>query len=579
MSVRLGIVMDPIARINFKKDSSLAMLLAAQARGWSLFYMEQQDLYQKAGVARGRMRPLKVFNDASRWFELEAESDQPLHELDVILMRKDPPFDNEFVYSTYLLEQAERAGALVVNRPQSLRDCNEKFFATQFTQCTPPTMVSRRSDILREFAAEHRDIILKPLDGMGGSSIFRHREGDPNLSVILETLTQHGSQQIMAQRYLPEIKDGDKRILMIDGEPVPYCLARIPAQGETRGNLAAGGRGVAQPLSERDRWIAAEVGPHLRERGLLFADFAPRQPPRSAMNAAVLKSPSAAAGVRPADRLGFTLFIAAILHVAFILGVGFSMPAPSQISKTLEITLATFKSDKAPEKADYLAQMNQQGSGTLEHKAAPKTTEVAPFQDNQVKKVAPPATPKQARSEEAPKAAVTTTRQRQQKAPSKTQAQKAEQVAKPAPHFDSTQLSAEIASLEADLAKEQQAYAKRPRIHRLSAASTMRDKGAWYKEDWRKKIERIGNLNYPDEARRQKLYGSLRLLVSINRDGTIYEVQVLESSGEPILDQAAQRIVRLAAPYAPFSGDLADIDRLEIIRTWRFERGDRLSSK
>ncbi len=201
------------------------------------------------------------------------------------------------------------------------------------------------------------------------------------------------------------------------------------------------------------------------------------------MNAAVLKSPSAAAGVRPADRLGFTLFIAAILHVAFILGVGFSMPAPSQISKTLEITLATFKSDKAPEKADYLAQMNQQGSGTL------------------------------------------------------------------------------------------------PRIHRLSAASTMRDKGAWYKEDWRKKIERIGNLNYPDEARRQKLYGSLRLLVSINRDGTIYEVQVLESSGEPILDQAAQRIVRLAAPYAPFSGDLADIDRLEIIRTWRFERGDRLSSK
>ncbi|MDO2923231.1 energy transducer TonB [Pseudomonas aeruginosa] len=298
------------------------------------------------------------------------------------------------------------------------------------------------------------------------------------------------------------------------------------------------------------------------------------------MNAAVLKSPSAAAGVRPADRLGFTLFIAAILHVALILGVGFSMPAPSQISKTLEITLATFKSDKAPEKADYLAQMNQQGSGTLEHKAAPKTTEVAPFQDNQVKKVAPPATPKQARSEEAPpKAAVTTTRQRQQKAPSKTQAQKAEQVAKPAPHFDSTQLSAEIASLEADLAKEQQAYAKRPRIHRLSAASTMRDKGAWYKEDWRKKIERIGNLNYPDEARRQKLYGSLRLLVSINRDGTIYEVQVLESSGEPILDQAAQRIVRLAAPYAPFSGDLADIDRLEIIRTWRFERGDRLSSK
>jgi len=270
MSVRLGIVMDPIAQISFKKDSSLAMLLAAQARGWQLFYMEQQDLYQKENVARGRMRPLKVFYDPARWFELEEEVDQPLSELDVILMRKDPPFDNEFVYSTYLLEQAETAGTLIVNKPQSLRDCNEKYFATLFPQCAPPTVVSRRSDILREFAAEHRDIILKPLDGMGGSMIFRHREGDPNLSVILETLTRHGQEQVMAQRYLPAIKDGDKRILMIDGEPVEYCLARIPAQGETRGNLAAGGRGVAQPLTERDRWIAAQVGPELRKRGLLF---------------------------------------------------------------------------------------------------------------------------------------------------------------------------------------------------------------------------------------------------------------------------------------------------------------------
>ncbi|QRY80939.1 glutathione synthase [Pseudomonas sp. PDNC002] len=270
MSVRLGIVMDPIAQISFKKDSSLAMLLAAQARGWQLFYMEQQDLYQKENVARGRMRPLKVFYDPAHWFELEDEVDQPLSDLDVILMRKDPPFDNEFVYSTYLLEQAEAAGTLVVNRPQSLRDCNEKYFATLFPQCAPPTVVSRRSDILREFAAEHRDIILKPLDGMGGSMIFRHREGDPNLSVILETLTRHGQEQVMAQRYLPAIKDGDKRILMIDGEPVEYCLARIPAQGETRGNLAAGGRGVAQPLTERDRWIAAQVGPELRKRGLLF---------------------------------------------------------------------------------------------------------------------------------------------------------------------------------------------------------------------------------------------------------------------------------------------------------------------
>lgn len=270
MSVRLGIVMDPIASISYKKDSSLAMLLAAQARGWSLFYMEQRDLYQGTGQARARMRPLKVFADATRWFELGEEQDSALGELDVILMRKDPPFDMEFVYSTYLLEQAERDGVLIVNKPQSLRDCNEKLFATQFPHCTPPTLVSRRADILREFAATHGDVILKPLDGMGGASVFRHRQGDPNLSVILETLTQHGHQQIMAQAYLPQIVDGDKRILMIDGEPVPYCLARIPASGETRGNLAAGGRGEARPLTERDRWIAAQVGPTLREKGLLF---------------------------------------------------------------------------------------------------------------------------------------------------------------------------------------------------------------------------------------------------------------------------------------------------------------------
>ena len=261
MSVRVGIVMDPIASISYKKDSSLAMLLAAQKRGWELFYMEQRDLYQAEGQARARMRPLKVFANPEKWFELEAEQDALLSDLDVILMRKDPPFDMEFVYSTYLLEQAESAGVLVVNKPQSLRDCNEKLFATLFPQCTPPTIVSRRPDVLREFADHHGDVILKPLDGMGGH---------PNLSVILETLTLHGQQQIMIQGYLPAIVDGDKRILMIDGEPVDYCLARIPAAGETRGNLAAGGRGEARPLTEKDRWIAAQVGPTLREKGLLF---------------------------------------------------------------------------------------------------------------------------------------------------------------------------------------------------------------------------------------------------------------------------------------------------------------------
>ncbi|GGJ02608.1 glutathione synthase [Halopseudomonas pertucinogena] len=270
MTIHVGIVMDPISEIHYRKDSSLAMLLAAQQRQWQLSYMEPQDLYLQSGEAMGSMRPLQVFADPAHWYELGEARQQPLGELDVILMRKDPPFDNEFLYATHILEAAERAGALVVNRPASLRDCNEKLFATRFPQCSPPNTVSRRADILRAFIGEHRDVILKPLDGMGGSQIFRVREDDPNISVIIETLTLHGQQQIMAQRYLPEIVDGDKRILMIDGEPVPYCLARIPQAGETRGNLAAGGRGEARPLTERDRWIAAQVGPELRRRGLLF---------------------------------------------------------------------------------------------------------------------------------------------------------------------------------------------------------------------------------------------------------------------------------------------------------------------
>ncbi len=297
------------------------------------------------------------------------------------------------------------------------------------------------------------------------------------------------------------------------------------------------------------------------------------------MNAAAHPPELSSAGVRPADRLGFTLFLAAALHAALILGLGFTLSEPNQISKTLEITLSTFKSEEKPKEADFLAQDNQQGSGTLEHKAAPKTTEQALFQDTEVKRVTPPAAPQQpAVRQQAPKAAVATRAPQQQKTPVKREEVKPTPQARPAPVFDSAQLSSEIASLEAELAMEVQQYAKRPKIHRLNAASTMRDKGAWYKDEWRKKVERIGNLNYPDEARRQGIYGNLRLLVSINRDGTLYEVLVLESSGQRLLDQAAQRIVRLAAPFAPFTGDLADVDRLEIIRTWRFERGDRLSS-
>ena len=270
MTIKLGIVMDPIESIEFKKDSSLAMLLAAQKRGWQLFYMEQHDLYQKEGMARGSMRPLRVRYDANDWFTLGERQELPLESLNVILMRKDPPFDMEFIYSTYLLEQAEAAGTLVVNNPQSIRDCNEKMFATLFPQCTPPVMVARSARLLKEFAEEHGDVVLKPLDGMGGSSIFRTHSKDPNFNVILETLTQHGTSQAMIQKYIPEIVKGDKRVLLIDGEPVPYSLARIPAEGEFRGNLAAGGSGVGQELSDRDRWIAEQVAPVLKEKGLLF---------------------------------------------------------------------------------------------------------------------------------------------------------------------------------------------------------------------------------------------------------------------------------------------------------------------
>jgi len=270
MALSIGVVMDPIADIKYYKDTTLALLLAAQDRGWDLYYMEQGDLYLLQDEARANVRTLFVADNAESWYELGLREDKKLADLDVILMRKDPPFDNEYIYSTYILEAAQRQGALVVNDPRSLRDCNEKIFATQFPQCCPPVLVSRDMQRLREFHAGHGDVIFKPLDGMGGSRIFRCRHDDPNVGVILETLTEFGGQLIMAQRYIPEITNGDKRILVVDGEPVPYCLARIPAQGETRGNLAAGGRGVAQPLTDRDYWIVEQVAPTLKAKGLMF---------------------------------------------------------------------------------------------------------------------------------------------------------------------------------------------------------------------------------------------------------------------------------------------------------------------
>ena len=270
MSIRLGVVMDPIHTVNYKKDSTLAMLWAAKARGWQLEYMTPSDLYLIDGKAHALMTPLEVLENPDSFYSLGEARSESMTSLDAVLMRKDPPFDNEFLYVTHLLEQAEREGVLVVNKPQSLRDCNEKLFATQFTDCIPTQIVTREPSLLKAFHKTHGDVIMKPLDGMGGSSIFRVQAGDPNLGVIVESLTRQGQETIMAQVFLPEIKDGDKRILLIDGEPVPYCLARIPMAGENRGNLAAGGSGRPQPLSDRDLEIAKKVGPVAKAKGLLF---------------------------------------------------------------------------------------------------------------------------------------------------------------------------------------------------------------------------------------------------------------------------------------------------------------------
>jgi glutathione synthase len=270
MEKSLGVVMDPIGSISFEKDTSLGLLLAAQRQGYKLFYMEQQDLFLENGQPFARACPVRVFDNPDNWFELQQWDTVPLQYFDAILMRKDPPFDSEYIYSTYILEAAEKLGTLVINKPQSLRDCNEKVFATQFPQCTPPVLVTCSQRRLTHFLHEHRDVVFKPLDGMGGTSIFRVKEGDQNLNVILETLTNNGQQSIMAQKYVPAISEGDKRILVVDGEVIPYCLARIPSTEDFRGNLAAGGRGVVQSISERDLWIAQQVAPTLKALGLIF---------------------------------------------------------------------------------------------------------------------------------------------------------------------------------------------------------------------------------------------------------------------------------------------------------------------
>jgi glutathione synthase len=268
---RLGMVMDPIAEITPAKDSTLAMLLAAQQRGWELVYLRQQDLLIREGVPIGHGRLVEVFDDTDHWFELGDAWENNLDALDAIFMRKDPPFDMEYIYTTYILQLAEDRGSLVVNEPRSLREINEKAYTAWFAHCTPPNLITRSGEEIKKFLAQHRKIVLKPLDGMGGRSIFVVGDGDPNTNVILETLTDYGSKYTVAQRYVPEITDGDKRILLIDGEPVDYALARVPGPEDPRGNLVMGATGEGRELTERDRWLCAQIGPVLRDKGVIFA--------------------------------------------------------------------------------------------------------------------------------------------------------------------------------------------------------------------------------------------------------------------------------------------------------------------
>ena len=270
LKMKLGVVMDPIETINFKKDSTLAMMIEAQRKGHEIIYITPDSLFINSGISYASSNKMEVRNDPSDWFTKEEETIIELSELDSILMRQDPPFNSGYIYNTYVLEMAARQGVNIFNNPRSLRDCNEKVYATEFPQCCTKHLVTSRKDFLTDFVLENKDTVIKPLDGMGGASIFRVKANDPNLNVILETITDHFTEKVMIQEFIPEISEGDKRILIVDGKPMSASIARVPAEGELRGNLAAGASAVAKSLSDRDLWICEEVGPSLVEKGLLL---------------------------------------------------------------------------------------------------------------------------------------------------------------------------------------------------------------------------------------------------------------------------------------------------------------------
>lgn len=304
--IKLGMLMDPITQIQVEKDTSFAILLAAQARGLENYYLEPHAIWLQDGICWGRMHKISVTDNSQHWFDLAAPIEQPLTDLDIFFMRKDPPFNMQYVHLTYLLEQAQQQGLRVINNPSSLRDANEKLFTAWFPQCCPKTLVTNQIDLLKEFVRQEKIAIIKPLDGMGGRSVFKASAQDPNLAVIIETLTAQGQQLVMAQHFIEQIRAGDKRILMINGEPIPYALARIPHKNDFRGNIAAGATTEGRELTERDRWICEQVGPVLREKGLFFAGLDVIGDYLTEIN---VTSPT---GVRQLDRL-FNLNIAAQL--------------------------------------------------------------------------------------------------------------------------------------------------------------------------------------------------------------------------------------------------------------------------
>ncbi|MCS5543581.1 MAG: glutathione synthase [SAR86 cluster bacterium] len=268
--MKLGMVMDPIGSIDFKKDSSLQILLEAQSRGHDIYYMEPSSLFLKDSGAFALAQSIFVKDNSEGWYELSETSEIKLSSLDMILMRQDPPFNTNYIYNTYVLEEAERNGVVVINKPSSLRDCNEKVFATQFPQCCTPFLVTSNYKLIKEFIETHLDTVIKPLDGMGGSSVFRVKRHDLNINVILETITNYSVTKVMVQKYIPDIKEGDKRILLVDGHPMQAAIARVPAEGEFRGNLAAGAKAVVKSLTAKDKWICDQVKPHLERLGLVL---------------------------------------------------------------------------------------------------------------------------------------------------------------------------------------------------------------------------------------------------------------------------------------------------------------------